>query len=165
MVATGFADGGIGGAGPLVIHIVDADGSGAHGWAAALATVRANRRDLTDAVHALCMLYGSHPGLADDARARAAQPAADRWLATVCDGFADERAVLAQLASAAGPLPSTPGQANSENAILAQRHALAMLAASDRLGCATGAVAALVLDWTGVRAVLDRAATDRKSVV
>ena len=159
MVATGFADGGIGGMWPLVARLVDADGSMAHRWAVSLAGAKATRRDLADAVHALCMLHGNYPGLADDARARGAQPAADDWLAHVADGFAAERAALAELTCASGPLPSTPGQADSENAILAQRHALAMLATSDRDGCSRGAVAALVLDWRGVRTVLDRAAS------
>ena len=43
-------------------------------------------------------------------------------------------------------------------AILTQRHALEMLARSDRRGCASGAVAALTLDWPAIRGVLDRAA-------
>ena len=37
-------------------------------------------------------------------------------------------------------------------------HALEMLSHSDRLGCAFGAAAALVLDWAAIRTVMDRAA-------
>ena len=147
-----------GGAWPLVQRLVAADGSAGHRWVDRLAGRAVERRDLADAVHALCMLHGQHPGMADDARARGVQPAADDWLHLVSDGFAAERAGLAALVSAAGPLPSTPGHAISEAAILAQRHALAMLARSDRGGCATGAVAALALDWAAIRRVLARAA-------
>ena len=147
------------GAWPLVERLVAADGSGAHRWPLHLTSATAQRRDLADAVHALCMLHGHHPGLADEARARGAQPGADDWMELVAKDFAGERAGLAALVSAAGPLPSTPGHAVSESAILAQRHALAMLARSDRSGCATGAVAALALDWLAIRRVLDRAAT------
>ena len=62
------------------------------------------------------------------------------------------------LAAAAGPLPSTPGQADTEAALIASRHALEMLAKSERRGCATGAVAALVQDWATIRLLLDHAA-------
>jgi len=80
------------------------------------------------------------------------------WIEVALDGFAAERALLAKLASAAGPLPSTPGQAESEAAVAAQRHALDMLAQSDRTGCAIGAAVALVIDWQAMRRVLDAAA-------
>ncbi len=39
--------------------------------------------------------------------------------------------------------------------MLAQRHALDMLAVSERRGCAFGAVVALTLDWRTIRAILD----------
>ena len=143
-----------GGAWPLVQRLVAADGSAGHRWVHQLVGQTAERRDLADAVHTLCMLHGRHPGMADDARDRSVQPAVDDWLQLVADGFAVERAALAALVSAAGPLPSTPGHAISETAILTQRHALAMLARSDRGGCATGAVAALTLDWTAIWQVL-----------
>ncbi|MEX6641314.1 hypothetical protein V2A36_33310, partial [Pseudomonas aeruginosa] len=73
-------------------------------------------------------------------------------------GFADERTYLAHLTAAVGPLPSTPGQAESESALVGERHALEMLARSERRGCATGAVAALLYDWRAIRRVLDVAA-------
>ena len=141
----------------LVERLVEADGSGAHRWPVHLAGTGSARRDLADAVHSLCMLHGHHPGIADEARDKGAKPAADDWLHLVAGGFAAERAVMAALVSAAGPLPSTPGHAVSEGTIVAQRHALATLARSDRGGCATGAVAALALDWPTIRRVLARA--------
>ena len=55
MVATGFAQDGIGGAWPLVVRLVTADGSAPHPWAASLAGAKATRRDLADAAHALGM--------------------------------------------------------------------------------------------------------------
>lgn len=143
--------------GHSIERLVATDGSAAHGWPTRLVAGKAPRRDLADAIHALCMLHGHHPGMADEARARGVQPEAADWLATAADGFAAERAVLASLVAVVGHLPSTPGHAESETAILTQRHALEMLARSDRCGCASGAVAALVLDWPAIRRVLDRA--------
>lgn len=158
MSAGAAQEGRQGGAWPLVVRLTAADGSVAQPWFARLVEPRAARRDLTDAVHALCMLHGVLPGMADDALARHVQPDADAWLSEAAEGFAAERAALATLTAAAGPLPSTPGQAESEAAILGQRHAIEMLARSDRRGCATGAIAALLIDWLAVRRVLDHAA-------
>jgi hypothetical protein len=138
--------------------LVAADGSAADAWARHLRDPRTPARDLADAVHALCALHGRHPGVVDHARAHAGDPAVEAWLASLAQVFAGERALIAQLAAAAGPLPSTPGQAESEAAVAAQRHALDTLAQSDRTGCALGAALALALDWPGVRAVLDAAA-------
>jgi hypothetical protein len=42
--------------------------------------------------------------------------------------------------------------------VLGQRHAIEMLAQSERRGCALGAALALALDWRSVRSVLDAAA-------
>jgi hypothetical protein len=72
--------------------------------------------------------------------------------------MADERRTLAKLAVAAGGAPSTPGSAQSEAAVAAQRGALVTLAQSDRHGCALGAAFAFALDWRVVRGTLDRAA-------
>lgn len=153
------ASGGSAGSLPLVERLVAADGSATHDWPARLVDGSTERRDLADAIHALCMLHGHHPGMADDALTRGVQAEAAAWLGLVGEAFAAERAALATLVAAAGPLPSTPGHAESEAAILTQRHALDMLARSDRRGCASGAVAALVLDWPAVRRVLDHAAS------
>ena len=142
----------------LVARLGDADGSAAHPHAIALARPGALARDLTDAVHALCAVHGHHPGLASEALSHCAQPDACAWLEEVAAAFADERAYIAALAAASGPTPSTPGQAHSEAALIGERHALEMLARSDRRGCATGAIAALVYDWTAIRRVLDAAA-------
>lgn len=94
----------------------------------------------------------------DAAAAHCAQPDACDWLTVAAAGFADERAMLVQLAAAVGPLPSTPGQAETGAVLVGMRHALDMLAQSDRGGCATGAVAALVADWNIIRRVLSAAA-------
>jgi len=84
---------------------------------------------------------------------------AQTWLDSAAAAFAEERAYLMRIVVAAGPLPSTPGQAACEPAVAGQRHALEMLARSDRNGCALGAALALVLDWRAIRAVIDAAAT------
>lgn len=118
----------------------------------------ARRVDLADAVHALCAVHGAHRGLADEAREHQAAGAAADWLDRVAEALGDERGLLARTVSAAGPLPSTPGQAATDSAWAAQRHAFHMLARSDRRGVATGAAAALALDWGAIRLVIGRAA-------
>ena len=133
--------------------LVAADGSATHPWVQRLSQPRPAIRDITDLVHSLCSLHGSHPGVIDLAGERADSAFAP-WLAEVADHFAAERALLARIVAAAGPLPSTPGQAMSEAAIVGQRHALAMLARSDRHGCAVGAAAALALDWAAIHGLL-----------
>jgi len=141
-----------------ILALVSADGSAAHGWARHLTTSRASTRDLADAAHTLCALHGRHPGVIDHAAEHDRQSIAREWLIEAAAAFAVERSWLASVTAAAGPLPSTPGQAESESAITAQHHALEMLAQSDRSGCAVGASVALVLDWAIVRAVLDNTA-------
>ena len=142
----------------MVARMGNADGSAAHPHFARLVSAGASARDVSDAVHALCAVHGVHPGLAAAARDHCAQPDACHWLGRVADAFAVERAYIAHLAAAAGPLPSTPGQADSEAALTTSRHTLETLGASERRGCATGAVAALVQDWGTIRRLLDSAA-------
>lgn len=132
------------------------DGSGATATLARLSSLRAPLRDVADALHCLCLLHGHQPGPIALARDRAVAPLARDWLAAAADGFAGEREWLVRLVSAVGPMPSTVNQIATETAIGTQRHALEMLATSDRRGCALGAAAALVLDWHNVRGMLDR---------
>ena len=115
-------------------------------------------RDLADAVHLLCSLHGRHPGLIELACNRSPDRSAHGWLAAASDGFERERLFLVRLTAAVGPVPSTPGAAETEASLLAQRHALEILASSERHGCALGAATALVGDWWAVRGLLDRAA-------
>ncbi|HEX7877321.1 MAG TPA: hypothetical protein VF489_12135 [Sphingobium sp.] len=114
--------------------------------------------DLADAAHYLCLLHGRHPGVIDHAATRSADNAARNWLVRAADAFARERTYLTQVTVAVGPAPSTAGQSNCETVVSQQRHALDMLAQSDRRGCAMGAAIALVLDWRAVRHALDMAA-------
>ncbi len=144
---------------PVIRALVDADGTATHTMSAVLTRPLIPARDVADVVHGWCLLHGRLPGVIDYALAHDNPPAAQAWLGHAAAGFASERAMLARLASAGGPLPSTPGHAESENTIAAQRHAVNMLAQSDRAGCAVGAAIALVLDWAAVRVVLDAAAT------
>ena len=141
----------------LLARLTDADGSAAHRYVACvdLLSGRFATRNLADAIHYLCTLHGRHPGVLDHAAGRSAHDGARGWLIKAVDGFAGERAALAKLVVAVGPLPSTPGQAESESAVNGQRHALDMLAQSDRDGCALGAALTLVLDWKAVRGVID----------
>lgn len=115
-------------------------------------------RDLADAMHLLCSLHGRHPGLIEVALQRCAEERAHSWLAHAAEAFERERLYLVRLTSAVGPLPSTPGAAETEAGLQSARHALETLAMSERSGCALGAATALVGDWRPMRRLLDRAA-------
>ncbi len=115
-------------------------------------------RNLSDAVHFLCALHGRHPGVVDHAANRCLDDNVRIWFNAATLAFAQERAFLTRLSFAAGPIPSTPGAGDSEAAVLGQRHAIEMLAQSERRGCALGAAVAVVLDWAVIRIVLDAAA-------
>jgi len=115
-------------------------------------------RDLADAVHFIADLHGRHPGMIDLAREKPPSDGVRAWLDAAAEGFAAERAYLMRTVVAAGPTPSTPGQAECEAAVAGQRHAIEMLGRSDRNGCALGAAMALVLDWRAARGVIDAAA-------
>src|SRR4051794_17671922 len=116
-------------------------------------------RDFADAVHLLCSLHGRYPGLIEIALQRCPTGAAQSWLGRASEAFERERLYLVRLTSAIGPMPSTPGAAETESSLLAARHALETLALSERNGCALGAATALVGDWWPIRRLLDRAAT------
>jgi len=116
-------------------------------------------RDLSDAVHLLCNLHGRYPGLIELALQHCPSGSAQGWLARASEGFERERLYVVRLTSAVGPLPSTPGAAETEATLVAARHALETLAHSERNGCALGAATALVGDWWPIRRLLDRAAT------
>jgi hypothetical protein len=143
----------------LVAELVAAEGSAVHRYVTSheLLAGKFAARNMADAVHYLCILHGRHPGVADHAANHTAHDAARAWLIDTVDGFIRERTFLTRLVVAAGPLPSTPGQSESEAAVNGQRHALEMLAQSDRNGCALGAALALVLDWQAIRQVLEGA--------
>ena len=151
---------GQGAATDVLSQLVAAEGTGSHLYAASveLLSGRFATRNLADTAHYLCTLHGRHPGVVDHAAVRTAHAAARQWMLQTIDGFVVERGYLTKLAVAAGPLPSTPGQAESEAAVVGQRHALEMLAQSDRDGCAIGAAIGLVLDWKAVRSLLNVAA-------
>ena len=110
-------------------------------------------------MHLLCSLHGRYPGLIEIALQRCPKGPVQDWLARASDAFERERLYLVRLTSAVGPLPSTPGAAETEASLVAARHALETLAMSERNGCALGAATALVGDWWPIRRLLDRAAT------
>lgn len=115
-------------------------------------------RNASDALHHLAMLHGRHPGVIDHAATRTLSSSARKALFSLADAFAGEREALGRLVVAAGPIPSTPGQAETEASIIAQHHAIDMLAQSERQGCGLGAALALALDWHAIRCVMDAAA-------
>jgi hypothetical protein len=134
------------------------DGCAGHPVIRRLTAPKAAGRDLADAVHALCSVHGRLTELFEEAGRRSVAERDQAWLAAATHAFEIERAYLARLTAAVGPLPSTPGQAESDAAFAAQRHTFDMLARSDRTGCATGAALALVIDWHAFRRILDAAA-------
>jgi hypothetical protein len=142
-----------------LIALVGSDGTRTHLHAVALTTGTPEPRDLADAAHLICSLHGRRPGVLDHAAQHRGVEAANDWLEGAAAAFAGERARIVALAVAAGPLPSTPGQAESEATVTAQRHALDMLASSARNGCSLGASLALVLDWRALNGVLAVAGT------
>lgn len=115
-------------------------------------------RDLADAVHLLCSLHGRYPGLIELCLQLCPAGKSHAWLARASEAFERERLYLVRLTSAVGPMPSTPGAAETESSLSAARHALETLAHSERKGCALGAATALVGDWWPIRRLLDRAA-------
>lgn len=150
---------GTGGASGALFALVSDDGTPGHRYPATLRSADAPARDVVDMLHIICMLHGRHPGILDHAADHVDDPHANAWLTEAAAGFAEERRIMAMLVAASGPLPSTPGQAETEAAVIAQHHALDMLSQSDRVGCAFGTAAALIVDWHAARMILDRAAT------
>src|SRR4051812_1021449 len=140
---------------------VAGEGRSRHSYLASLleASGRQSGRDLADSVHLLCSLHGRYPGLIELALQRCPKGSAHEWLSRASDAFERERLYVVRLTSAVGPLPSTPGAAETEARLVAARHALETLATSERNGCALGAATALVGDWWPIRRLLDRAAS------
>ena len=147
--------------GNLLFGCVTEHGSAAHSYLGSIDLLKGPfaARNLADVVHFLCTLHGRYPGVIDHAANRSTEPAIRAWFNSAIDGFAAERGFLARLAVAAGPLPSTPGAGDNDAVLRAQRHALEMLAQSERNGCALGAALALVIDWGVIRSVLNAAAS------
>jgi hypothetical protein len=139
---------------------VAGDGSARHPHVAALLEASGPHaaRDICDTVHLLCSLHGHYPGLIEIALQRCPKGPVHDWLSRASDAFERERLYLVRLTSSVGPLPSTPGAAQTEASLSAARHALETLANSERDGCAIGAATALIGDWWPVRRLLDRAA-------
>ncbi len=135
-------------------------GSAGHPYLASPALLRGPdaARNLADAVHFVCLLYGRQPGAIDHAANRCLEQPERDWFKGALTGFAAERGLLTRLVVAAGPIPSTAGAVDSENAVISQRHAIEMLAQSERRGCALGAALGIALDWVPVRSVLNAAA-------
>ena len=106
--------------GDLLLAAVAEHGSATHIWfgSDSLKSGPDAAQNLADAIHFLCALHGRHPGIVDHAAGRTIEPVARAWLATAADAMTAERAHLARLSVAAGPIPSTPGGAGSETAIL-----------------------------------------------
>jgi len=148
----------------LIATLVDHEGSAAHSYCAAAINRERNSfvRDLVDFadfVHLVTMLHGQIPGLIDHAAARTVEVAARGWLLKSIEAFSVERQYLNAMSVAVGPMPSTIGQSETSTIIAQQRHAIEMLAQSERRGCALGTALTLVLEWHVIRSILDTGAT------
>lgn len=148
------------GFGDRLLAAIAEQGSESHPYPTSAGLLRGPEagRNLSDAVHFLCMLHGRRPGVIDHAANHCLTPSGRVWFAEATDSFAAERLFLTRLAVAAGPIPGTPGNAGTEATVASQRHALELLAQSERKGCALGAAVALAIDWWAIRDVLDVAA-------
>ena len=140
-------------------------GAGRHPWLVQLASDhgRAAGLDLADAVHWLSKLHGGAIGLVDGASLKAGGAAERSFLARAYEAWQCERRALTRLVVAVGPAPSTPGQIADDATVAGLSAAIATLATSERSGVALGAAAALVVEWHGLRALMNRAA-DRFTV-
>ena len=136
------------------------EGAGAHPWVRRLASDpdRAAGPDLADAVHWLALLHGGAAGLVDGASLRTRSERERRFLNGAFDAWQSERAALSTLAVAVGPVPSTPGQHADEATTATLSRAIATLATSERDGVSLGAATALIVEWHGLRALMERAA-------
>ncbi len=143
-----------------IVTVVATEGSASHTHLRRLGKLdsAAVTRNAADALHHLAMLHGRQPGVVDHATLRTPSDDARRGLMALADAFVIEREFLGRLVVGAGPLPSTPGQAETEAAVIAQRHAIEMLAQSEREGCSLGAAIALAIEWHGMRAMFEASA-------
>lgn len=114
----------------------------------------------SDIVHFLAALHGRYPTIVDLASRKLIDDEAREWLVKSVDGFAREREYLARLTPAVGPMASTVGGEEANAALPHIAHAFAMLAGSDRSGCAEGTCIAFMIDWTHIRGILDRIARE-----
>src|SRR5688500_15205430 len=105
--------------GQLLLACVAEHGSAAHPYAASAALLSSPdaSRNLADLIHFLTTLHGRFPGVIDHAAGRVVDPDGRAWIEDAAAAFAAERAFLTRLAVAAGPVPSTPGAADSDNAV------------------------------------------------
>lgn len=160
MASRAMEDNATGGLPAVIIALAAQDGSASHEFTSGEMLLRGRHatRNLADAIHHFGYLHGRHPGIVASAFAKTPNSETKDWFEVAIDGFDQERSYLTKLVVAVGPTPSTPGQAECEAALTGQHHALEMLSHSDRLGCAFGAAAAMLLDWTAIRVVMDRAA-------
>lgn len=147
----------------LFVELLASQGTAAHPYCAPV--VLGDRQsfvrdlvDFADFVHLVALLHGHVPGLIDHAASRTVEVSARAWLLQALDAFALEREYLSRLSVAVGPLPSTAGHHETSTIIAQQRHAVEMLAQSDRRGCALGTAVAMVLEWEAIRTVLDAGA-------
>ncbi|WP_164114466.1 hypothetical protein [Sphingorhabdus sp. Alg239-R122] len=139
---------------------IRSDGSAAHPYADSLLAAPhiANAADSADVSHFFCLLHGHLPSVFDHALGHSADPDMRTWLIKAADDFAQERAFLTKLTVAAGPIASTAGQDQCNALVLEASNALAMLAQSEREGCAFGAAIALASDWHIIRRIMDNIA-------
>lgn len=144
----------------LIAAQVDLHGTAVHSYCASAdqgdrQSFVQNLVDFADFVHLVTDLHGQLPGLIDHAATHTVEVEARAWLLSATDGFAVEREYLNQLCVAVGPVPSTIGHNETSTIVAQQRHALEMLAQSERRGCALATAITLTLEWYAIRKILD----------
>ena len=115
-------------------------------------TVRAAAPDLADAVHLLCALHGHYPGT-DRASPRSIARGGGARLAVRRRARRSRSSALylLRLTAAVGPIPSTPGAAETEASLVGDAPCARNAGTLGTGGCALGAACALVADWRPVR--------------
>ncbi|APG62750.1 hypothetical protein LPB140_08055 [Sphingorhabdus lutea] len=108
-----------------------------------------------DICHFLNLCHGQQPGVVDYAENKITGDEAKIWAAKAAIGFGKERDLLNQLTIAAGPPARQAGHDMALHLTQDQPKNLAMLASSDRKGCALGCAMGFVADWHIIRDLLN----------
>ncbi len=110
---------------------------------------------LADIAHFMAISHGRHPGIVDHASGKISDQEARDWMVAAIEGFAAERGMLNRLMVAAGPIHRHTDQDKVTAILATQARSFALLATSDRAGCAAGAAVAFVIDWQMTRPLLE----------
>jgi len=103
--------------------------------------------DVADIAHILTIVHGSLPTVFELASAHAPSGHLRELLFAASESFQAWRRFLALLTSKAGPAPSCLNDDVHMVSLVQLKHAIQLLASSERRGCAVGAATAMLADW------------------